>query len=242
VRSERSAVGRRARAGGNRAGAGVWSPSAVAGLWRTRPTEPDTLAPALDAARREAHSHWEQLTALLAQAGFTVEAASANGAPDAHAHETLQRLQHALHHYSERWNALQQRLAEQKRLRDQRDALHHLAPDPKALRDRLRELAVQMLGLEEQIRRNPLAQSDLPERELLLLDERVQQERQRLDALREEQLRCEGALQNMPTHEPTDALELEHARALQTAGTTVASRPLAGDCRKPAEARRTRAT
>jgi uncharacterized protein YhaN len=188
---------------------------AVAGLWRTRPTEPDTLTPALDATRREAHSHWEQLTALLAQAGFTVEAASANGAPDAHAHETLQRLQHALHRYSERWNALQQRLAEQKRLRDQRDALYHLAPDPKALRDRLRELAVQMLGLEEQIRRNPLAQSNLPERELLLLDERVQQERQRLDALREEQLRCEGALQNMPTHEPTDALELEHARALQ---------------------------
>jgi chromosome segregation ATPase len=134
---------------------------AVAGLWRTRPTEPDTLTPALDATRREAHSHWEQLTALLAQAGFTVEAASANGAPDAHAHETLQRLQHALHRYSERWNALQQRLAEQKRLRDQRDALYHLAPDPKALRDRLRELAVQMLGLEEQIRRNPLAQSDL---------------------------------------------------------------------------------
>jgi predicted nucleic acid-binding Zn-ribbon protein len=53
---------------------------AVAGLWRTRPTEPDTLTPALDATRREAHSHWEQLTALLAQAGFTVEAASANGA------------------------------------------------------------------------------------------------------------------------------------------------------------------
>jgi uncharacterized protein YhaN len=72
-----------------------------------------------------------------------------------------------------------------------------------------------MLGLEEQIRRNPLAQSDLPERELLLLDERVQQERQRLDALREEQLRCEGALQSMPAYEPTDALELEHARALQ---------------------------
>jgi hypothetical protein len=46
---------------------------AVAGLWRTRPTEPDTLTPALDAARREAHSHWEQLTALLAQARLTVE-------------------------------------------------------------------------------------------------------------------------------------------------------------------------
>jgi DNA repair exonuclease SbcCD ATPase subunit len=189
---------------------------AVALLWRTRrDAEPDTLTPALDAARREAHSHWEQLTALLAQARLTVETHPANGAPDAHAHETLQRLQHALHRYSERWNALQQRLAEQKRLRDQRDALHHLAPDPKALRDRLRELALQIMGLEEQIRRNPLTQHDLPEREMLHLDERVQQERQRLDALREEQLRCEGALQNMPTHEPTDALELEHARALQ---------------------------
>ena len=189
---------------------------AVAGLWRTRrDAEPDTLTPALDAARREAHSHWEQLTALLAQASLTVETHPANGAPDAHAHETLQRLQHALHRYSERWNALQQRLAEQKRLRDQRDALYHLAPDPKALRDRLRELALQIMGLEEQIRRNPLAQSDLPEREMLHLDERVQQERQRLDALHAEQLRCEGALQSMPAYEPVDALELEHARALQ---------------------------
>jgi uncharacterized protein YhaN len=189
---------------------------AVAGLWRTRrDAEPDTLTPALDAARREAHRHWEQLTALLAQASLTVETHPANGAPDTHAHETLQRLQHALHRYSERWNALQQRLAEQKRLRDQRDALYHLAPDPKALRDRLRELALQIMGLEEQIRRNPLAQSDLPEREMLHLDERVQQERQRLDALREEQLRCEGALQNLPTHEPADALELERTRDLQ---------------------------
>jgi uncharacterized protein YhaN len=189
---------------------------AVAGLWRARrEAEPDTLTPALDAARREAHSYWEQLTTLLAQASLTVETPLANGAPDAHAHETLQRLQHALHRYSERWNALQQRLAEQKRLRDQRDALYHLAPDPKALRDRLRELAVQIVGLEEQIRRNPLAQSDLPEREILHLDERVQQERQRLDALREDQLRCEGALQNLPAHEPVDALELEHTRAQQ---------------------------
>lgn len=189
---------------------------AIAGLWRTRrDAEPDTLTPALDAARREAHSHWEQLSALLAQANLMVETPPANGAPDAHAHETLQRLQHALHRYSERWNALQQRLAEQKRLRDQRDALHHLAPDPKALRDRLRELALQIMGLEEQIRRNPLAPSDLPEREMLHLDERVQQERQRLDTLREEQLRCEGALQNLPTHEPADALELERTRDQQ---------------------------
>jgi hypothetical protein len=188
---------------------------AVALLWRTRPTEPNTLTPALENARRETHSHWEQLTALLAQAGFTVEATPANGATDAHAHETLQRLQHALHRYSERWNALQQRLAEQKRLHDQRDALYQLAPDSKALRERLRELAVQMLGLEEQIRRNPLAQSDLSERELLRLDDQVQRARQRLNALHAEQLRCEGALQSMPAYEPVDALKLEHARALQ---------------------------
>lgn len=189
---------------------------AVAFLWRARPApEPDTISPALQNARHETQSHWEQLIVLLEQAGYTVERHSHNGAPHEHASDLHQRLQDALQRYSERWSARQTRIAEQKRLRHQLEALHQIVPDPKALRDRQRELAVQMVGLDEQIRQNSLAHSDIPERELLDLDDRVKEARQRLDALREEQLRCEGALQSLSAHEPIDALELEHARARQ---------------------------
>jgi DNA repair exonuclease SbcCD ATPase subunit len=183
---------------------------AVALLWRTRRADaPDESSTALETARHEVETHWRQLVALLEQAGYTVETPASNGEPSKHASETLLRLQHALQRYSERWNAFQQRLAEQKRLHHQRDALHQVVPDPKALRDRQRELAVQLIGLEEQIRRNPLAQGELPESELLRLDDRVQRERQRLDALQAEQLRCEGALHTLQVGELPDALELE---------------------------------
>ena len=188
---------------------------AIALLWREHAPKPDALPPALEAARHEAESHWQQLTALLEQAGYAVEMPAINGEPNKHAGETLLRLQHALQRYSEQWNAFQQRLAEQKRLHHQRDALHQIVPDPKALRERQRELAVQIVGLEEQIQRNLLAHGELPESELLRLDDRVQQKRQRFDALQAEQLRCEGALHTLQTGEPPDALALEHARMQQ---------------------------
>ena len=188
---------------------------AVALLWRGHALKPDTLSPALEAARHEAETYWRQLVALLEQAGYTVETPALNGEPSKHAGETLLRLQHALQRYSEQWNAFQQRLAEQKRLHHQRDALHQIVPDPKALRERHRELAVQLVGLEEQIRRNPLAHGELPESELLRLDDRVQRERQRLEALQAEQLRCEGALHTLQGGELPDALELERARTQQ---------------------------
>jgi DNA repair exonuclease SbcCD ATPase subunit len=188
---------------------------AIALLWREHAPKPDALPPALEAARHEAESHWQQLTALLEQAGYAVEMPAINGEPNKHAGGTLLRLQHALQRYGERWNAFQQRLAEQKRLHHQRDALHQIVPDPKALRERQRELAVQIVGLEEQIRRNPLAHGELPESELLRLDDRVQRERQRLDALQAEQLRCEGALHTLQIGELPDALELERTRTQQ---------------------------
>jgi DNA repair exonuclease SbcCD ATPase subunit len=188
---------------------------AIALLWREHAPKPDALPPALEAARHEAESHWQQLTALLEQAGYAVEMPAINGEPNKHAGGTLLRLQHALQRYSEQWNAFQQRLAEQKRLHHQRDALHQIVPDPKALRERQRELAVQIVGLEEQIQRNLLAHGELPESELLRLDDRVQQKRQRFDALQAEQLRCEGALHTLQTGEPPDALALEHARMQQ---------------------------
>jgi uncharacterized protein YhaN len=176
---------------------------------------PSESSAALETARHEAETHWRQLTALLEQAGYTVETPAINGEPSKHASEILLRLQHALQRYGERWNAFQQRLAEQKRLHHQRDALHQVVPDPKALRERQRELAVQIVGLEEQIRRNPLAHGELPESELLRLDDRVQRERQRLDALQAEQLRCEGALHALQIGEPPDTLELERTRTQQ---------------------------
>jgi DNA repair exonuclease SbcCD ATPase subunit len=188
---------------------------AIALLWREHAPKPDALPPALEAARHEAESHWQQLTALLEQAGYAVEMPAINGEPNKHAGGTLLRLQHALQRYSEQWNAFQQRLAEQKRLHHQRDALHQIVPDPKALRERQRELAVQIVGLEEQIQRNLLAHGELPESELLRLDDRVQRERQRLDALQAEQLRCEGALHTLQIGELPDALELERTRTQQ---------------------------
>jgi energy-coupling factor transporter ATP-binding protein EcfA2 len=190
---------------------------AIALLWREHAPKPDALPPALEAARHEAESHWQQLTALLEQAGYAVEMPAINGEPNKHAGGTLLRLQHALQRYSEQWNAFQQRLAEQKRLHHQRDALHQIVPDPKALRERQRELAVQIVGLEEQIRRNPLAHGELPESELLRLDDRVQRERQRLDALQAEQLRCEGALHT-----------LQIGRAARRAGAGTRSHAAAG--------------
>jgi DNA repair exonuclease SbcCD ATPase subunit len=189
---------------------------AVVLLWRARHADaPSESSAALETARHEAETHWQQLTALLEQAGYTVETPAINGEPSKHASEILLRLQHALQRYGERWNAFQQRLAEQKRLHHQRDALHQIVPDPKALRERQRELAVQIVGLEEQIRRNPLAHGELPESELLRLDDRVQRERQRLDALQAEQLRCEGALHALQIGEPPDTLELERTRTQQ---------------------------
>ena len=188
----------------------------VALLWRTRHADATSeSSAALETARYEMETHWQQLVALLEQAGYPVETPALNGKPSKYASETLLRLQYALQRYSERWNAFQQRLAEQKRLHHQRDALHQIVPDPKALRERQRELAVQLVGLEEQIRRNPLAHSGLPESELLHLDDRVQRERQRLDALHAEQLRCEGALRTLQIGEPPDALELERTRTQQ---------------------------
>jgi hypothetical protein len=88
---------------------------AVALLWRARSADaPSESSAALETAHHEAETHWRQLTALLEQAGYTVETPAINGEPSKHASETLLRLQHALQRYSERWNAFQQRLAEQK--------------------------------------------------------------------------------------------------------------------------------
>lgn len=189
---------------------------ALAWLWRERATPvPDTPSPTLEITADELRSHWRHLLELLAEAGYALDLPAPNGVSYAHARETLHRLQHALERYTERWNAFQELLAQLQRLRHQREALHQIMPDPSALRERQRELAVHLLGLEEQIRRNPLAQSNLSERELIGLDARALENRQRLDTLRETQLRCEGALQNLPTHDPIDALELERARAQQ---------------------------
>lgn len=189
---------------------------AVAWLWRKRTTvPPDTPSPTLEITADELRSHRGRLLELLAQAGYALDIPAPNGASYVHARETLYHFQHALERYHERWNAFQERLAQQQRLQHQRDALYQLVPDPAALRERQRELAVHILGLEEQIERNPLAQSNLSERELIALEAQTHANRQRLDDLRATQLRCEGALQNLPTYEPADALELERTRAQQ---------------------------
>lgn len=190
---------------------------AVAWLWRKRtpPTPPEKPSPAIEITADELQSHWGHLLKLLAQVGYALDIPAPNGASYAHARETLHRFQHALERYRERWNAFQEQLAQRQRLQHQRQALHQVVPDPAALRERQRELAVHILGLEKQIERNPLAQSNISERELIALEAQTNENMQRLKVLSETQLRCEGALQNLPIHEPADALELERARAQQ---------------------------
>jgi len=191
---------------------------AIALFWRTHTPAPDAGAPLREHTRHEAHAAWQQLDALLQQAGCTVETHPVNGTPSAHTHDSLQRLQRALQNYSERWHAFQERRAQLEQLRHQSDALHQLMPDPKALHDRQRELAVQIVGLEEQIQRNPLAHSEPSEHDLLRLDDCVQQARQQLDALDAERLRCEGALHALQTHDPLEALVVQHASLQQHVG------------------------
>ncbi|MCX7992738.1 MAG: hypothetical protein N2651_03610, partial [Fimbriimonadales bacterium] len=128
--------------------------------------------------------------------------------------QTPLQLQQAVQEFSERWNALQARRAELDTTRRQIDALHAVQ-DPKALRERQRELAVELLGLQEQIQRDPLAREGLSAESLLRLESQLERARQQLGELREEQLRCEGALHNLPDADPADAVELEYARAQQ---------------------------
>jgi uncharacterized protein YhaN len=115
---------------------------------------------------------------------------------------------------SERWNTLQAKRAELDSTRRQIDALHAVQ-DPKALRERQRELAVEILGLQEQLRRDPLGQQGLSAEAVMRLEAQVEHERRRLSELHAEQLRCQGALTSLPDAEPADAVALEHERARQ---------------------------
>ncbi len=186
----------------------------VALLWRGRGDAQTPAEPSLQQAQREAQAHWQTLSTLLQAAGYTLETPIQNGATGEYGVQATQQLQRAIQQFSEQWNALQTRRAELERTRHQIEALHAVQ-DPKALRERQRELAVEILGLQEQIQRDLLAREGLSAEALLRLENKVARERQQLNALQEERLRCEGALQSLPDAEPVDAVELEHARALQ---------------------------
>jgi uncharacterized protein YhaN len=186
----------------------------VALLWRGKGNRHPDTEPLSQSVQREAQAHWQTLYDLLRVAGYTLETPSQNGASGEYGVEMTLRLQHAIQQFSERWNALQSRRSELERVRHQVGALHAVQ-EPKALRERQRELAIEILGVQEQIQRDPLAREGLSAESLLRLEAKVERERQRLNELQAEQLRCEGALQNLPDAEPADALELEHARALQ---------------------------
>ncbi|MCS7300628.1 MAG: AAA family ATPase [Fimbriimonadales bacterium] len=187
----------------------------VALFWRKRSDAAPTAAePLLQQAQHEAQTHWRTLVSLLREAGYPVETPSHNGASGTYGVQAMLQLQQTVQEFSERWNALQAQRAELDATRRQIDALHAIH-DPKALRERQRELAVEILGLQEQIQRDPLARKGLPAETLLRLESQLERARQQLSALREEQLRCEGALHNLPDAEPADAVELEYAQALQ---------------------------
>lgn len=186
----------------------------IALLWRghaVSQSEGGSLEPSI---QQEVQAHWQRLSSLLHEAGYTLEAPPQNGAAGEYGAEMTARLQHAIQQFNARWNALQARRSELERIRHQIDALHAVQ-EPKALRERQRELAVAILGLEEQIQRDPLARERLSAESLLRLETTMTRERQRLNALQAEQLRCEGALQQLPDSEPADALELEQTRAQQ---------------------------
>ncbi|MFN3689617.1 MAG: ATP-binding protein [Fimbriimonadales bacterium] len=184
----------------------------IAWLWRGKPASaPDESWAHL---QQETQAHWQTLTALLREAGYTVDAPLHNGATGEYSMQATLALQQAVQQFSAQWNALQARRAELERTRHQIEALHAVQ-DPKALRERQRELAVEILGLQEQLQRDPLAHEQPSADALVRLESEVERERQQLNALHEERLRCEGALQSLPDTEPADALELEQTRALQ---------------------------
>ncbi|GIV05239.1 MAG: hypothetical protein KatS3mg016_0814 [Fimbriimonadales bacterium] len=185
----------------------------IALLWRGRAvSQPESEPPELP-IQQEVQAHWQRLSSLLQDAGYVLEEQPQNGAPGEYGAETTARLQYAIQQFNERWNALQARRSELERTRHQIDALQAVQ-EPKALRERQRTLAVEILGLQEQIQRDPLAR-ELSAESLVRLEATVARKRQRLSELQAEQLRCEGALQQLPDSEPADALELEHARAQQ---------------------------
>jgi len=183
----------------------------VAALWRggTLQTYSESaLTDAYDALRQR----WDQLTALLQQAGYTVESMPRNGAPAQVSAHTLQQLEHAVQQFNRRWRAWRERCAELERLRHQIEALQAVH-EPKALRDQQRALALEILGLQEKLQREATLREALSAEAALRLETEVARRRERLNQLEAERLRCEGALQTLPDTEPVDALELEYARA-----------------------------
>lgn len=186
----------------------------VALLWRGSGDPATPLEPELAHAQKEAKTHWQTLAELLRMAGDTLETLPVNGAAETHGAHLIAQLQRTIQQFSERWNALQTKRAELETARRQIDALHAIH-DPKALRERQRELAVEILGLQEQLRRDPLAQEGLSAEGLMRLEAQVERERRRLNELQAEQLRSEGALANLPDAEPADAVALELERAMQ---------------------------
>jgi len=186
----------------------------IALLWRGHAVSQPESEPTEPPIQLEVQAHWQRLTSLLQEAGYTLEMQPQNGVAGEYGAEMTARLQHAIQQFSERWNALQARRSELERTRHQIDALQSVQ-EPKALRERQRELAVQIVGLQEQIQRDPLAREGLSTESLVRLETMVAHKRQRLSELQAEQLRCEGALQQVPESEPADALELEHSRTQQ---------------------------
>ena len=185
----------------------------IALLWRGRREVATVPHEAVAQLQQETQAHWQTLAALLHEVGYTLDTPLHNGAVGEHGIQATLALHQAIQQFNQQWNALQARRAELERTHHQIEALHAVQ-DPKALRERQRELAVEILGLQEQLQRDPLAREGLSTDALLRLESKVERERQRLNALEEEHLRCEGALQSLPDTEPTDAVELEHARAL----------------------------
>lgn len=183
-------------------------------FWRGQGDAAPPAEPALQHAQTEAKTHWQTLAELLREAGYTLETPPANGATEPYGAHLIAQLQRVMQQFSERWNTLQAKRAELDTARRQTDALHAVQ-DPKALRERQRELAVEILGLQEQLRRDPLAQQGLSAEGMMRLEAQVERERRRLSELHAEQLRCEGALASLPDAEPADAVALEHERALQ---------------------------
>ncbi|OYT74828.1 MAG: hypothetical protein CFK49_06365 [Armatimonadetes bacterium JP3_11] len=186
----------------------------VALLWRGPAVGRPESEPLATPIQQEVQALWQRLSSLLQEAGYALEVHPQNGAPGEYGAETTARLQYAIQQFSERWNALQARRSELERTRHQIDALQAVQ-EPKTLRERQRELAVQIVGLQEQIQRDPLAREELSVESLVRLEATVARKRQRLSELQAEQLRCEGALQQLSDGEPADALELEHSRAQQ---------------------------
>lgn len=183
----------------------------VAALWRGHAPQAHHEA-ALANAHNELRHHWEQLATLLQQAGYLIEEKPYNGAPAQLSARALQQLEHAMQQFNRRWRALRERRAELERLRHQIEALQAVH-EPKALRDQQRTLALEILGLQEKLRREATLREALSAEAALRLETEVARQRERLNQLEAERLRCEGALQALPDTEPLDALELEHARA-----------------------------